>query len=456
MTLPQLWRMGVLIFTLLAAAAAQAQSAAVTVLYKRASEQSMLRTETAVQSALSAFERELIDRGVDVLQPDAKTYAVLDRAPETIVTFAADAGLSLLIDAVKTSRSNPGTENAFAEVRLRARLFQGRHVLSSLAGGGQVGYRLGSEDKAYEVAAERAVKKLVDAVMSKLEQAPRTSLGPAVLNELPTVDAPALSKPAKTWGLLVGVSNFANVRKLNPRAGVDDLTGVVGDVVLIKKTLQQLHVPDSQLKVLADGAASTAALRGALKDLAHQTTADDLVVFYLASHGMPKQEGISGFGYPVTYDTRFTDKNSIIDFEEIQSLLKALPAKRVLWIADTCHSGGATLGLPVVEISSRGVRLGNAVRGLSTRAATTGIEEKDFAVLSSAREDQVALEDGENGLFTLMLARGLLNTKGEQGIYQVYKTQLEAQVPERSRQLDPGYSQQPAFARSGKGDAIRF
>jgi uncharacterized caspase-like protein len=252
------------------------------------------------------------------------------------------------------------------------------------------------------------------------------------------------------------VSNFSNVRKLNPKAGVDDLKGVTGDVALIKKTLQQLKVPDSQLKVLADSAASSTALRSALLELASKSSVDDLVVFYLASHGMPKQEGISGFGYPVTYDTRFSDKNSIIDFEELQSLLKALPAKRVLWIADTCHSGGATLGLPVVEISSRGVRLGKAVTGLSTRAATTGADEKDLAVLSSAREDQVALEDGENGLFTLMLARGLLNTKGEQSIYQVYKTQLEAQVPERSRQLDPGYSQQPSFARSGKGDAIRF
>ena len=114
------------------------------------------------------------------------------------------------------------------------------------------------------------------------------------------------------------------------------------------------------------------------------------------------------------------------------------------------------MGLPVVEISSRGVRLGKAVSGLSTRAATMGTDEKDLAVLSSAREEQVALEDGENGLFTLMLAEGLLKTKGEESIYRVYKSHLEAQVPERSRQLDPGYSQQPTFARSGRGDSIRF
>lgn len=182
----------------------------------------------------------------------------------------------------------------------------------------------------------------------------------------------------------------------------------------------------------------------------------DLVVIYLASHSMPKQEGISGFCYPSTYDTRFSEKASIIDFEEIQSLLMALPSRRVLWVADTCHSGGATLGLPVVEISSRGVRLGNPVSGLSTRAATTGTEEKDLAVLSSAREEQVALEDGENGLFTLMLADGFRRTKGEESICRVDKAHLEALLPERLRQIDPGYHRQPTFARSGKGDAIRF
>ena len=445
----------ILVVALAAMFTASVFAQSVTVLYKRSSDQSMPRTDTAVQAALTAFERELIDRGVEVLQPDAKTYAILDKAPDTIVTFSADAGLSLLVDAIKTSRPNPGTDNAFAEVRLRARLFHGRNVLSSVAGSGQVGYRLGSEDKAYEIAAERAVKKLVEAVMSKLEQAPRTS-GPAKIDAVPDIKAAAMPKPAKTWGLLVGVSNFSNVRKLNPRAGVDDLRGVKGDVALIKKTLKELNVPESQIKVLADSEATTAALRNALRDLGAKAGADDLVVFYLASHGMPKQEGITGFGYPVTFDTRFSEKASIIDFEEIQGLLKALPSKRVVWVADTCHSGGATLGLPVVEISSRGVRLGNAVSGLSTRAATMGTDEKDLAVLSSAREEQVALEDGENGLFTLMLAEGLLKTKGEESIYRVYKSHLEAQVPERSRQLDPGYSQQPTFARSGRGDSIRF
>ena len=427
----------------------------VSVLYKRDSEQSIVRTDTAAQAALVGIERELIERGAELIQPDAKTYAILDKAPGTIVTFAADAGLSLLIDAVKTVRPNPGTDNAFAEVRLRARLFQGRKILASLTGNGQIGFRLGSEDKAFEAAADRAARQLVNPLWAKLEDAPKIAAA-AKLDIEPTqvVSAP-LAKPANKWALLVGISDFSQVRKQNPRVEVADLQGVKGDVALIRKTLVDLGVPDRQVKVLSDKEATTTALRNALRELAAKTGPDDLVVFYLASHGMPKQEGISGFGYPVTYDTRFLDKASIIDFEEIQGQLKALPARRVLWLADTCHSGGAALGLPVVEISTRSVKL-KPTHGLSSRAATMGVEEKEFAVLTSAREDQVALEDGENGLFTLKLVEGLKKTGGREPIYKVYKEHVEGQVPARSREIDPGYAQQPGFARAGRGDAIAF
>ena len=428
-----------------------------TVLYKRESAQSATRTDTAVQAALLAFERELIDGGVEIIQPDAKTYAVLDQAAEVIVTFSADAGLSLLIDIVKTTRDNPSTDNAFAEVRMRARLFHGRQVLAAIAGNGQVGFRRGSEDKAFEVAAERAVKQLVGKVLEKLEHAPNTPASAAIDNSplsAETIQTTKLPKPTNKWALIVGVSDFSNVRKQNPGVGIDDLAGVKGDVALVKKTALELRIPESQIIVLLNRDATTNAVRSALKDLSTKTGSDDLVFFYIASHGLPKQEGVSGFGFPVTYDTKLREKSTIIDFEEIQSHLKSMPARKIIWVADTCHSGGATLGLPVLEISSRSVRLGKPSTGLSTRAATQGFTEKDMVVLASAREDQVALEDGENGLFTLKLSQALQKTRGTDTIYKIYKDHLESQVPARSRELDPGYSQQPAFAGSGKGAGI--
>ncbi|MDP1613819.1 MAG: caspase family protein [Sulfuritalea sp.] len=431
----------------------------VTVLYKRESVQSAERTDTAVQAGLAALERELIEAGTAVIQPDAKTYAVLDQAAGVVVTFAADAGLSLLVDAVKTTRPNPGTDNAFAEVRMRARLFHGRRVLAAIAGSGQVGYRIGSEDKAFEIAADRAVRQIIGKVLDKLANAPEIQAAARIEAEAdavpPAADAAPLSAPARKWALLVGVADFSNVRKLNPGAAVGDLKGVKGDLGLVKRTVTGLGIPDKQVKVLLDRDATTSSLRAALKELGAKTGPDDLVVFYVSSHGLPKQEGISGFGYPVTYDTRVNDKSSIIDFEEIQSHLKSMPARKVLWIADTCHAGGATNGLPVVEISgSGGVRLAKSVGGLSIRAATKGIAEKDMAVLAAARDDQEALMDGNGSLFTVGLAAALTRTHGADPIYKIYKDHLETQIPARSREIRHGYSQQPTFGRSGRGDGI--
>ena len=430
------------------------------VLYKRDSAQSVERTDTAVQSALVAFEQELIDRGIEVIAPDAKTYEVLDRAAGSIVTFAPDAGLSLLVDAVKTTRPSPGTDRSFAEVRMRTRLFHGRRVLASVAGSGQIEFRAGSEDKAFEAAAKRAVNQIISGVMAKLEQNQNIS-GQVKLDadfyQPPPGTPPAapLPKPQKIHALLVGVSDFSTVRKINPRADVADLNGVIGDVQLVRRTLQDIGVADKQIKVLTNKDATVQSLRQALGALAAAAGPDDLVVFFIASHGMPKNEGITGFGYPVLYDTRLNDKAGLIDFEEIRNGLTSLAARRVIWVADTCHSGGAALGLPVVEISTRAIRV-RPVNGLSTRAAAMEVKEKDLVVLSSAREDQVALEDGENGLFTLMLSRGLKATSGKATMYSLYKDYLENQVPARSRELDPGYSQQPSFARAGHGDAISF
>lgn len=426
----------------------------VTVLYKRESDQSLVRTETAVQSALLSVERELIDRGWEVIQPDAKTYTVLDKAPGTVVTFSPDAGLTLLMDAVKAVRPNQGTDNSFAEVRLRARLFHGRRILASLTGNGQIGFRIGSEDKAFESAADRAVRQLIGQLMSRLEDATTEEPAPAPA-PAPVTDSSPLPSGGKKWALLIGISDFSNVRRLNPKAGVPDLNATP-DVVLIRKTLLEMGTPDSQIRVLIDKAATTGAIRSALQELNSKSAPDDQVLFYIASHGLPKQEGISGFGYPVTYDTRFSDKNSIIDFEEIQIALKNLPAQQILWLADTCHSGGATTGMPVVEISKRSVLLKSATTNLSTRSAVAGIGPKNMVVLSSAKEDQVALEDNGNGLFTLKLAQGIRKAGKGESIYRIFKEHVEVQVPARSQELEAGYRQQPVFAKSGKGEGLSF
>ena len=250
-----------------------------------------------------------------------------------------------------------------------------------------------------------------------------------------------------------GVSDFANVTKLSG-IKVPSLPGVVKDMVEMGELLGKAGIPPERRIVLYNEKATTAALRKALADLREKTAPDDAVMLYVSSHGMPKQEGLAGLGYPVTWDTRLNDKSSIIDFEEIRESLAALPARQVLWIADTCHSGGAAIGLPSVEFSTRNIVI-SRVHGLSAQLGAD-IAGKDLAVLTSSRADQPSIDDNASGhgLFTFHLLRGMQAAADRETSYQLFKKYVEPGVTAAARAMQS--VQQPGFGRIGKGDLIVF
>ena len=459
-------------------AAMPLEAATLSVLYKRETPASVLRIDSAAQAALQSFEEKLIDNGHEVIQPDPKLYAALDTAPGVVVTFAADAGLSLVFDAIKQERPYPGSDTMkYAEVRLTARVFNGRRVVASLNETHQITFRQGAEDKAYEAAARRAAAKLSERLserLQKIESAPPVT-DPLVTaaSEAPVPSQPAsaeptvpLAAPAKKWGLLFGVSDFANVRKLNPRAEVGNLPAVANDLKAMRAALTEVGVPASQLVELRESGASTARLREALDQLKGKVGPNDQVVVYFSTHGMAKQEGITGFGYPITFDTKLDDKASIIDFEEIRNRLMALPASQVVWVADTCHSGGATLGMPVVEFSRRAISVKKhhgLDAGIAARSASTGAAAKHLAILTASRPEQFSLETAGQGVFTrqLLLALGEARKK-PLTVHAAYKTFLEADVPKAVQELckngacgEP-LAQQPGFAYLGEGNRVAF
>lgn len=455
----------ILAFLLAATSFSPAFGETISVLYKRESQSSVPRTDSAAQSAIQAFEEKLIEGGFEVVQADPKIYEILDKSAGVIVTFAPGAGYSLLLDVIKSTRPNPGTELSWADVRLRAKVFSGRRVVANLAGTGQIAFREGAEEKAFEAAARKAAAGMVPNLIGKLQnlapqedalaspaiEAVQASPGTPAASAQP---APPLPAPATAWAVLFGVSDFSNVGRLN-RLEVPNLDAVKNDIREFRKTLVGFGVPASQIAEMVDKDATTEKLRQSLNGLMQRVKQDDLVVVFLASHGMPKQEGISGFGYPVTYDTVFRDKNSIIDFEEIQNTLKSLPARRVVWVSDTCHSGGASTGLPVVEFSTRGISLKRNVGGVDANIAAR-VEGKDLAVITSSRADQESADDGNHGVFTSHLLRGFAQTKGKNTIYKIFKDYLEVDVPQAVAKMIPGHKQQPGFSRSGKGDLITF
>jgi hypothetical protein len=155
----------------------------ITVLYQRESDKAVTRLDAVVQAATLALEDEMLRQGFRVVQPDATAYAVMDRGPEVIVTFAPDAGFSFVFSLYRDLR--PAPAGAIAEVRLQARVFVGRVILTAEDGRGQMftrqdaGTREFGERRAMELAAKRAAAEIVEKTARRLKD-----LSAARINEM--------------------------------------------------------------------------------------------------------------------------------------------------------------------------------------------------------------------------------------------------------------------------------
>ena len=72
---------------------------AVVLLYKPGDTASAVRTDEGVDTATRILESALSGAGYQVVQADAGTQAILDKGPNTLVSFAADSGLSVMLSA---------------------------------------------------------------------------------------------------------------------------------------------------------------------------------------------------------------------------------------------------------------------------------------------------------------------------------------------------------------------
>jgi len=442
-------------------APASAVQLPLTVLYRREHAGASARLDQVVQTATLALEDEFQQQGLRVMQPSAQVYQLMDGGPGVIVTFAADAGYSMVFSAYRNLRPVPGQEAAIAEVRLQARVFVGRQILVSDEGRGQMftrqedGQQEFGERRALELAARQAARELARRAGQRLLQlgpasvkpdghaelvassqtisTPETQLPPApppppppLLTQAPAptpapapnaapvaaptpVPAPApaqaapslsLPPPHKRWALVVGMSDYSSVRQ---REGMEisDLHGVSKDTDNFAQAMLDMGMPRKNMAVLRNAEATSEALRRQLKHLARQVAPDDMVVFALSAHGGPKDSSISGYGAPILADfSRRGDNASALDFWELQGLCKALPCQQVLWVIDTCFSGNAARDLVTVEISAQGVQATQGIGGPDAHRVAQGFgpaEGKAFAVVTAASSEEVSWDNPVHG-----------------------------------------------------------
>ena len=525
-------------------------------LYRKETDGAPGRLDPTIQATSLALEHEFLNRQYQIAQPSAEALRAMDQGPGVVVTFAPDAGMSMIYSVYSSMRPQPGTDVGIAEVRIEARVFVGATLLSAETGRGQIqtrtdaAYQGYGERRGYEIAAQQAATELAEHVDARLKTLspeqivemvaddPTTSTsfvlveppasvgatdgaaaapsasgsvgtppamasnappgpaaapapvavpsGPAPVAQptstvpsaaapaaQPTVtvppssasDSPAPPAIAKRWLLTIGVSDYSKAVGIVGQGTHDnDLEGTSTDVRNVQATFKTFGFEDSTTTKLFDATATVGSVRAALDSLARSVGPDDAVVLYLSGHGMQKQFGRTGMTLPVFYDTDVhAGPGTGLDFEELVHLFARIPARQLVMLLDTCHSGGAATEFATVSISSRGVEASHSSGAPDLKQIMKGVKASrgDIAVMSAAKTDETAIDLGskDGGLFTSSLLKGLKETQGTSPLQDVYTSYVLPPVFTFCSKPIPGVppcQQTPVLGYEGDGNMIRL
>ncbi len=222
----------------------------------------------------------------------------------------------------------------------------------------------------------------------------------------------------RLWVLCIGVSQYQDSRYLLRYAAKD-----AQDVANLLASHQDKFASVNKHTLLDDHATKEQILQE--RDWLSQSGVDDEVVVFVAGHGMLDAKLDYYFG---TVDMNFEHpEQKGLSYEQLESLLDGIAARKKLLLMDTCHAGevdkegdgdpqkGLDLPPGVTAIpGSRGVQPANAPRvGLQDSFALMQQLFVDLRrgngaqVIASAAGQQYALEREGNGVFTAALLEGL-------------------------------------------------
>lgn len=276
--------------------------------------------------------------------------------------------------------------------------------------------------------------------------APAPVAQPAPQPPTPTV-APAAS--GQRWAVVIGVSQYADSRIPSLRYAAADANSFYDWLI----SPQGGQYPLDHVARLIDKDATAASIKKTLFDWLTQAIEEDVVTIYFAGHGSPaspdKPENLFFLSYDCDFNAIASSAFPMWDMET--ALKRFIRARKVIVIADACHSGGVgsafTVGTRAIAIAPQ----------VTSRLGTLTSVSDGVAVLCASDDKQLSAESqdwgGGHGVFTYFLLEGLKGkadysadghvTLGELIPYvseQVRRATRNAQSPTVAGRFDPALS----------------
>lgn len=253
------------------------------------------------------------------------------------------------------------------------------------------------------------------------------------------------------WAVVIGISKYKDSRIAGLRYASADARSFYEWLI----SQQGAGYAPSRTTLLLDSEATSQNIKNALFNWLKQPLAEDMVTIYFAGHGSPESpdspNNLFLLPYDAVYDNVATTGFPMWDIET--ALKRFIKAKKVVVIADACHSGGVGQSFDVARRGDRSIQINPINSGLQNLS-----QIGDGIAVISASDDKQFSQEGQqwgngHGVFTYYLLRGIHGdadynrdghvTLGELIPYLSEKVRREtrnAQSPTVSGKFDPALS----------------
>jgi len=260
-------------------------------------------------------------------------------------------------------------------------------------------------------------------------------------------DAQYGSVQDQKWAVIIGVSNYQDSRITGLRYSAADAQALNEWLVSRKGG----RYAPSRVKMFLDSQATAQNIRNALFNWLGQAIEEDTVIIYFAGHGSPQSPDHPQNLFLLPYDAQYDDVATTgFPMWDIETALKRfIKARKVVVIADACHSGGIGQSFDIARRATRGITVNPISSGIQSLSKVGD----GIAVISASDDRQFSQEGkqwgGGHGVFTHFLLKGL---KGEADYNKDGRITLGELIPYLSEQVrrETGNAQSPTV--SGKFD----
>jgi len=212
--------------------------------------------------------------------------------------------------------------------------------------------------------------------------------------------------------LIIGIADYANIRKLPKVQDAEDLAAALVDPVLC-------GYDPKNVTILLEHDATRDKIRVAFEALKGRCNADSTVFLYFAGHGGQIKKGTNKGQYLLPVEVIYPGDDDLartaISGTELTEALRAIKAKRLTVVLDCCHAGG--IGEPRDLGSAEQVAIGLSDGYLNELKSGTG-----RVIISATRETDPAYvrHGAKYGVFTGHFLEGLRGAaRGEGGVIRI-------------------------------------